>query len=211
MIIAIEGMDASGKATQAKLLAAKLEGVVLSFPDYTTPAGQLILGLLKEDWRGINNREDPPIIAHKKLNAMLLQSLMTINRLEVLPRIQELRTRNTPIVFDRYYASALVYGKIDDLDDAWTALIQAPMPEPDLWFMLDIPAEESARRRPERRDRYEKEPGLMERVRAGYLDLFKLKELSAEGRYRRWSVIDGLGSVEEVHARIWSRVLNPLQ
>ena len=44
MLIAFEGLDQSGKETQARLLAARLVGegrrvTTVSFPDYATPIG----------------------------------------------------------------------------------------------------------------------------------------------------------------------------
>jgi thymidylate kinase len=77
--------------------------------------------------------------------------------------------------------------------------IQAQLPEPDAWFFIDIPAEESVRRRPDRCDYYEKRPGFMERVRRAYRDLFEKKNIEN----RPWFVIDGMGTIDEVHDRIW--------
>jgi thymidylate kinase len=209
MIIAVEGIDASGKNTQTKLLADRLHGEVIAFPDYTTTAGDAILGNLKGEWSArISIGMEPQCLdeqnrlskvreqAESQLNAMVLQSLMTINRIELMPRVGELRMRNKHVVFDRYYGSALVYGGLDGLEEEWIARIQAPLPEPDAWVLIDIPPEESVRRRPERRDRYEKQPGLMGRVRQSYLSLFK-----RQGAH--WHVVDGLGTVEEVHERVW--------
>jgi len=224
MIIALEGMDASGKATHAKKLAEKLNGVVIDFPHYSTKVGHLIEGHLKNWWsteRG--NQADINLMSTSDfdkwletegtLDAMVFQCLQTINRLELLETINNHINNGKTIIFDRYWASALVYGALDGLDTTWIRDIQAPLPEPDLWLFLDIPAEESVRRRPDRRDRYEKKPGFMEKVRQEYLSLFE-KERGAELKRRAaelpmgpgWYIINGLGTLDEVESNIWEAI-----
>jgi len=212
MLIAVEGMDASGKATHTKLLAEKLGGVVIDFPHYSTPVGHLIKSHLLSEWKATPRqemnfgwRQD-----NQHLDPMVFQCLQTINRLEKLGDIYAAIHSGKTVVFDRYWASAVVYGGLDGLDVEWIKKIQAPLPEPDLWLFLDIPPEESLRRRPERRDRYEKQPGLMERVRDSYRKLF-IENGAEDGSVRslrksKWHIIDGMGTKEEVHARIMAVV-----
>lgn len=209
MLIAIEGMDASGKATHAKLLARELDGIVIDFPHYSTPTGKLILGHLKKWWE---TRRDPLVDEFKStehaglelLDPMVFQCLQTVNRLELLPEILKHDNKQQTVIFDRYWASAVVYGTLDGLDEEWIRRIQAPLPDPDLWFFLDIPASESIRRRPERRDRYEQQPGLMPKVRDRYRALFEGEAAKEEnqGVGKSWFIIDGMGTKEEVHERI---------
>lgn len=185
MLIAIEGMDASGKATQSRLLARKLGGAAMAFPNYETEVGQAILANLKGEWS-----------AGDELNALVFQSLFTLNRLEMIDSMKAAMAAG-PLVLDRYYASGIVYGALDGLDARWLERIHQTLPAPDRWVFIDVPPEESERRRPERRDRYEMQPGLMARVRDGYRDLFTA---------RGWAIVDGVGSVDEVHARVWAAV-----
>lgn len=196
MIIAVCGCDASGKATQTKLLAKKLNATRFEFPSYATPAGQAILGNLKGEWAASRLVRDVYGQPDSKLNALVLQSLMTINRFEMLPQILE-AAEHGHVIFDRYYVSALVYGGLDGLDRAWIERIQAPLPEPDLWILLDVPVEEGFRRRPERRDRYEQDREYLERVRGAYQQIFEER-----AHLVNWVVVDGVGTVEEIHARI---------
>lgn len=200
MIIALEGMDASGKNTHAKLLAKKLDGVVISFPDYSTPTGKVIREHLQRKWHCCDIGDN----RSNEFDSMVFQTLMTTNRLELRPAIKAHLVAGRHIVFDRYYASALVYGGLDGLDPAWIQLIQATLPEPDAWVFLDIPPEESVRRRPERRDRYEKQPGLMEKVRVSYLRLFDEKQRAyrVTPGHPPWHVVTAMGEVDEVHQRI---------
>lgn len=213
MIIAIEGGDTMGKATQSKLLAAKLDAVRFTLPFYETPAGQAILANLKEEWsaraalvpianlpyvrrlldaRGLGNPD-------KAINAMVLQSLMMMNRLELMPEIKATLQEGKSIVFDRYTPSAIVYGATDGLDVQWVELINSSMPPADVCILLDGPVSTGFERRPERRDRYEKDHAFLQRVREEYLALFQ----RAPSRLaRRWCVVDAIGTVDEVHERI---------
>jgi dTMP kinase len=213
MIIAFEGGDACGKATQTKLLAERLKAKLFSFPDYSTLTGKLILGHLKKHWvcamtqEGLSAQHPPGPHPLNDLTAATFQALMTVNRLELLPQILEARTRGN-IVFDRYYKSGLVYGKLDFLDPAWIKLIQAPLPEPDVWILLDVPVEEGFRRRPERRDRSEQDRTYLERVRLEYLHEFGYENdvhrygWTSEEYREGYFIVNGTCAVEEVHRAI---------
>lgn len=211
-IIAIEGLDASGKATHSKLLAERLRGTRFSFPNYESPTGKAILGHLKKEWTAVDYYG-----GQADCDALVFQSLQIANRLELVPQILEAATKG-PVVFDRYWASGVVYGSLDGLESNWLEKVQAlPMPPADVQILLDIDVEESFKRRPERRDRYELDREFLEKVRAAYLALFKERRTRAhkfkcERRpctcdVRSWHVVKGTGTVEEVHARIME-VLN---
>lgn len=206
MKVVIEGCDASGKATQTKILADRLSAALFSFPDYTTPTGKVILAHLKEEW--VCRRLSYGEWSKADCDPLVFQSLMTINRFEVAPRILKAVSQGRHVVFDRYYASAIVYGVCDGLDRQWIEQIQAQLPEPDLWLYLDVPPEESVRRRPERRDRYEKQAGLMSRVLEGYRTLFAEKAAFIQGKH--WHIVDGTGTVAEVKERVWQLVQRTL-
>ena len=203
MMIAICGTDAAGKATQTKLLAEAIGGEVVSFPDYTTAIGKLILAHLKDQWQATEVKYG----AHVKADhdALVLQSLFTVNRLELLPRIAALRAAGKPVVLDRYWLSGVVYGTLDGLDQDWLWEIHESLPAPDAWVLIDVDPEESVRRRPERRDRYEKQAGLMAKARAEYLSIFesrKMSWLTGLTAGPQWHIVDGHGTIEEVHARL---------
>lgn len=217
MIICIEGGDASGKATQSKILADRLGCPRFTFPDYETPAGKAILGNLKNEWAGASwHAYSGTHRLDKQTNALVLQSLMATNRLERGAELRE-AARAGHVVLDRYDASAMVYGGLDGLDPAWIAAVNAQLPvRPDLYLLVDVPVDEGFRRRPERRDRYEKDRSYLERVREGYLRLFAERQAARSREMRaysgapplgtpaRWVTIDGLGAVETVAERIWN-------
>jgi thymidylate kinase len=128
---------------------------------------------------------------------------MTVNRYEHYSYLKEWSEKpDGVLVLDRYFGSGIVYGECDGLDRDFLLKIHEALPQPDAWVFVDITAEESVKRRPERRDEYETREGFMDKVRNKYLSLFK--ERSDAGL--PWSVVDGIGSEDEVHNRIWEAV-----
>jgi thymidylate kinase len=134
MIIVLDGADGAGKATQSKILAERLSARLFSFPAYETPTGRLILGHLKKHWEtcylgtGDDGGDEYYPTGH---NAQVFQCLQTVNRLELLPEIQAAAVQGH-VVFDRYSASAMVYGKLDGLDPKWIERINSSLPQPDI-------------------------------------------------------------------------------
>jgi dTMP kinase len=164
MIIAFEGMDASGKATHTKRLAEHLRQgydfrrvTVMAFPVYDSPSGQKILQLLKQPDR------DP----------LVLQALMCVNRYEQYTVLRDFaQDDDSVLILDRYYGSGMVYGLEDGLSRDWLEDVHGALPVPDVWLLLDIPASVSFDRRPERRDAYEGNASFLDRVRDGYTRFF---------------------------------------
>jgi dTMP kinase len=197
--VAIEGIDASGKATQSRMLAARLGAALLSFPDYKTKVGQAIDGNLKNEWSacvpGVTLCDEPT-------NALVIQALMTINRYEAASEIVRLLAAGDRVVLDRYYASGIVYGTADGLDTGWLERIHAFLPEPDAWVFLDVDPAESGSRRPEHRDRYERKRGFQAKCREIYFEIFRARQRQG----RPWYIVDGHGDRDLVHSRICAAI-----
>jgi len=211
MLIVIEGGDAAGKMTQSTRLAECLKGQRFAFPNYDSPTGRLILGHLKKDWacRAVAGE---PIEGDN----LVFQCLQTVNRLEVVSRIKKALDAG-PVVCDRYWQSAVIYGTLDGLDSDWLSAVQRdPMPEADINILIDLPIEEGFKRRPERRDRYEVNREFMERVRAEYLRLwapnapvgyFDANEtFESFNSGKKWFVVNGRYPAERVHEIIFEIV-----
>jgi dTMP kinase len=197
MLIAIEGGDAAGKATQTQLLCAELakRGPVssISFPQYQRPAGQAIKDLLTG--RIVVTAQDDALNAQ----ALLLQSLFVADRYERLPELRA--ARNSPtnhVVLDRYIPSGLVYGQTDNLELSYLLAIHQGLPPADLWIFLDVDPGLVSDRRPVPRDRYERDVSLAPKVRKLYKALFKQQPLPG-----KWIVVDGDRSIEEVHDDVY--------
>ena len=199
VLIVLEGGDQAGKATQARMLADALAraglGVeTLEFPDYATPIGRQIEGLLKgpaEPGGGGGALSPPP----PPQPPQVLHLLLAANRWEALPRIRAALKSGRAVVVDRYYHSNIVYGTAAGLDRRWLEGLDDGLPRPDLVIVLDIPPAESFRRKAAGRDRFESDMGLLKRVRFLYLH-------EAVGDRRHWAAVDASGSREEVHASV---------
>lgn len=159
LLIAFEGLDQSGKQTQAerlrdRLVAAGREVQLLSFPDYRTPIGVEIRQALdgRRDW-----------------DAEVMQLLYIANRYEMRPRIESGLARGATLLCDRYMASSIAYGEAQGLDASWLRDVQRHLPQPDLTLLLDIAPDVSARRKTEDRDKYERDLALLSRVRDSYV------------------------------------------
>ena len=158
MLIAFEGLDQSGKETQARMLAEALEGAGhhierLSFPDYTTPIG-------KEIRQALDGERD--------FAPDTMQLLYVANRLEHRRSIEQWLAGGAIVICDRFRASSVAYGEAQGVDAAWLDEIQRPLPAPGITVLLDIAPESAVRRKAVNRDKYERDLALLARVRTSY-------------------------------------------
>ena len=159
LLIAFEGLDQSGKQTQAELLRDHLRGSgrkvrLLSFPDYGTSIGEEIARALQGE------RDYAPDV---------MQLLYIANRYERRDEIRQWLDGGLILICDRYRASSIAYGEAFGLDPAWLADTQKYLPEADLTVLLDIAPDVAARRKASDRDKYERDLQLLARVRDSYL------------------------------------------
>jgi dTMP kinase len=171
-LIAFEGLDQSGKQTQAErvLAAVREQGHTvhfLSFPAYDTPIGAEIGQALR---------------GGRDYAADVMQLLYVANRYEFRQAIEGWLRDGNVVVCDRYLASSVAYGEAQGLDAAWLRTIQTYLPQPGMTILLDIPPEASLERKRRDRDRYEQDLALLARVRESYL-----RQSSQPG----WLRIDG--------------------
>ena len=157
-LIAFEGLDQSGKQTQAERLVTALKARgrdvnFLSFPDYSTAIGS-------EIGRALHGGRD--------YAADVMQLLYVANRYEFRAAIERWLAAGADVVCDRYLASSVAYGEAFGLDPAWLFDIQRHLPQPDLTVLLDIAPETAVARKREGRDRYERDTALLARVRESY-------------------------------------------
>ncbi len=158
-MIAFEGLDQSGKQTQAERLLEAFRSAghgaeFLTFPAYETAIGTEI------DYALHGQREYQPDT---------LQLLYIANRFEFRPRIDAWLAAGTMVVCDRYLASSIAYGEAQGVDAAWLAAIQQRLPQPSLTLLLDMPPEVSLARKKADRDKFERDMPLLGRVRDSYL------------------------------------------
>lgn len=190
-LIAFEGLDQSGKQTQAERLLAALRrsgrpAQFLSFPDYDTHIGT-------EIGRALRGERD--------YAADVMQLLYIANRYEYRPRVEEWLAAGAVVVCDRYLSSSVAYGEAHGLDAAWLTATQAYLPVPSLTVLLDIAPEASLIRKQRDRDRYEQDLQLLARVRESYL---------YQALQPHWIRIDGAHDKEAVTEAVFTAVRSRL-
>jgi len=157
-LIAFEGLDQSGKQTQAERVRDRVKALgrecrLLSFPDYETPIGLEIAKALHGE---------------RDYAADVMQLMYVANRYEKRGEMTKALEGGTILVCDRYLASSIAYGEAQGLDPAWLRDIQKFLPQPDLTILLDIAPETAVQRKATNRDRYERDLALLSRVRESY-------------------------------------------
>jgi len=182
-LIAFEGLDQSGKQTQAETLFEALTAAghaceLLSFPDYDTAIGT-------ELHRALHGERD--------YDADVMQLLYVANRYETRSRIASWLAAGRIILCDRYLASSIAYGEAQGLDAGWLADIQRFLPQPDLTILLDITPDVAVSRKAAGRDRYERDLDLLTRVRTSYL---------AQAARSNWLLVPGDRSKEDVQTAV---------
>jgi dTMP kinase len=190
-LIAFEGLDQSGKQTQAERLLAALrergrETHFLSFPDYSTRIGAEIGGALRGE---------------HDYAADVMQLLYVANRYEYRRSMEHWLNGDAVIVCDRYLASSIAYGEAQGLDAGWLAVLQKYLPQPSLTLLLDIAPEASLARKQRDRDRYERDLQLLARVRDSYL---------RQASHPQWLRIDGGQDKDHVTSDVFNAVSSRL-
>lgn len=193
-LIAFEGLDQSGKQTQAELLRDRLvqqgrDARLVSFPDYATAIGGEIARALSGE------REYGPDV---------MQLLYVANRYERQHELRRWLADGLILVSDRYAASSVAYGEAFGLDAQWLIDMQRFLPAADVTIMLDIAPETAVQRKSIDRDRYERDLALQGRVRESYQ-----RQAASEA----WVVLNGersKGDIADevfiaVSSRLWPR------
>ena len=183
MIVTFEGGDQAGKKTQSALLAKRLKSLkiktkLFSFPDYSTPIGKEINKYLH------GKRKFPPQTIH---------TLLAANRWEKVDEIKKAQEKNSVVIMNRYAEANLVYGLANGLKLSWLEGGDAGLPKSDLVIVLDVPQNESFKRKKQNRDKFEKNAKFSQTISRTYRKLAKKK---------RWKIIDATQSKDDVHQDI---------
>jgi dTMP kinase len=186
LLVALEGLDQSGKQTQAEMLRDRLVAAgrlvrLLHFPAYETHIGSEL---------------DKALQGIRDYSPDVMQLLYVANRYEWKPQMEWELSRGTVLICDRYVASSIAYGEAQGLDPAWLVDVQKHLPQPDITFLLDMDPAVSATRKTVDRDKYERDLSLLARVRASY------QKQAAAG----WVTLDATRDRESVAADVWAAV-----
>lgn len=215
LLIGFDGVDCSGKQTQAKHLAQRLRYmgyVVKEFqtPDYSTPSGQQLKLRLQGklgDWANTSWTEKMRYFAENRAE----------HREEVLHALKH----GEMVIYDRYVPSSLAFIAIEALgaqadelfrQDVYRAVKREEyeknnMPEEDVSIFLDVPPRISAALLEKRKqlrqdaDEYTDHLGVQERLYNEY----DLMMNDAPGRFLRIKCVEGtqLLPIDAVSELIW--------
>ncbi len=130
--ICIEGLDASGKTTQARILVSELQKRGFN-AEYTTEPSQGEIGLFIRTYVLQRRKRVPPVVE------ALLFAVDRLDHVEntIKPALEEGKI----IVSDRYVYSSLAYQGAARLDLNWIEEINRLTVVPDLAIYLDVPPE----------------------------------------------------------------------
>ncbi|HMD13474.1 MAG TPA: dTMP kinase [Bacteroidota bacterium] len=203
MFITFEGIDYSGKSTQAKLLVDVLrqqryETVLLREPG-GTPVSEKVRELVL-DKKHLELTQRTELLLFSAARSQLVSEI-----------IRPALDAGTIVVCDRFYDSTTAYqgyGRgIDLADVASLNTIATAGLVPDLSIFVDVTVDEIIRRQHVANvpvDRMESAGReFFERVRAGYHAIAKAEPL-------RWHIVDGIRSVDVIHKEIVSVVQSRL-
>ncbi len=191
MLIVFEGLDQSGKQTQAELLRDRLKAEgrkarLVSFPDYGTSIGEEIARALQGE---------------REYGADVMQLLYVANRYERKPDLRRWLDGGLILVCDRYTASSIAYGEAQGLDARWLVEMQKFLPVPALTIMLDIAPATAVKRKAVDRDRYERDLAMQERVRESY---------RRQADEQAWVVLDGERAKDAIAEDVFNEVARRL-
>lgn len=130
VFICIEGLDGSGKTTQAKILAKKINNAI-----YTTePSKGLIGNYIRKSY----------LYSKKRLSPFVEALLFAADRIEHLEsEIIPALNAGTTVICDRYVFSSLAYQGASGISLDWIKTINKAILYPDLAIFIDVEPEKS--------------------------------------------------------------------
>lgn len=195
MFITFEGIDYSGKSTQAKLLYEYFKSKKIKSIFVREPGGTLISEKIRE------------ILLHRKHLEMLPITeffLFSASRAQLVNEVIKPNLKNIVVVIcDRYYDSSTAYqgfgGKLDVKKINGVNDFAASYLEPDITFLLNITpgiAFRRAKKQGKKKDRMESKDRLFySRVYEGFKTI-------ANKNKNRIVLINGRKSVKNIHQEI---------
>ncbi len=204
MFITFEGIDYSGKSTQAKLLVEKL-----------TSSGKDVLFLREPGGTELSEKIRSILLdkAHIEMSPVAELLLFSAARSQLVRQvIIPALAQKKIVVCDRFYDSTTAYqgyGRgIDPGDIASITRVAIAGTVPNVTFVIDVSVKEVTHRREQSgisADRMESAGAhFFENVRKGFLAI-------AQNEPNRVKVIDGTRNIEKIQKEIWNIVQQHLK
>lgn len=136
-LIVFEGIDGSGKSTQVNLLAEALKNKGISVWTTCEPTKVRPYGCAVRSAASAGQR-----LPQEQEIAYLLADRLEHVTFDIIPMLE----KGHWVITDRYYMSMVAYQG-DKVSPRKLAMMnEAFCPKPDVWFLLDMPAEEALKR-----------------------------------------------------------------
>ncbi|XP_047023873.1 thymidylate kinase [Helicoverpa zea] len=186
-LIVIEGVDRTGKSTQARTLVENLKNKNIhaeytNFPARNTDVGKIINNYLQ---------------MKNDLSDEVIHLLFSANRWERAKNIIKKLEAGTTIIVDRYCYSGVAFSAAKGLDFNWCKSPDVGLPKPDKVFFLTMPVDSIKQRNGFGNERYEV-LNFQKKVSETYQ---KLKE-------DNWEVLDANRSIESIQEDLLQQSLN---
>jgi len=190
-LITFEGIDYSGKTTQAKRLFNYLKRKGYKILLLREPGGEKVSEKIRQVLLSSRNTGMNPLTELLLYEAARAQLVSRV----ILPALRQGKL----VICDRFYDSTLAYqgyGRSLDIKMIeYLNRVSVSGLKPDLTLLIDIPLNffsKRMRRNNKKKDRIEKEKmDFYKRVRKGYLKIARKEK-------KRFKVIDGSGEIEAV-------------
>ena len=194
LLFVFEGVEGSGKTTQTQILCDKLESVnqraITTREPGGTTSGELIRNIIldQEDLTPMSE-----LYLFNAARSLLIEQL-------VIPQLRE----EIHVIMDRFIYSTMAYqsyGREIPLQTVKTINeIASHQVVPDVIVLLDIPPQKALSRRPDPRDRFEREAlDFHTKIRDGYLAM-------AQENPRDWIVIDADLKPDQIAEIVWGKI-----
>ena len=194
LLIVFEGVEGSGKTTQTQILCDKLESVnqraITTREPGGTTSGELIRNIIldQEDLTPMSE-----LYLFNAARSLLIEQL-------VIPQLRE----EIHVIMDRFIYSTMAYqsyGREIPLQTVKTINeIASHQVVPDVILLLDIPPQKALSRRPDPRDRFEREAlDFHTKIRDGYLAM-------AQENPQDWIVIDADLKPDQIAEIVWGKI-----
>ena len=194
-LIVFEGVDASGKSTQIKLLENKFTENDILFSTFREPGGNPLSEKIREILL------DKSIEMSNESELMLFLASRAENTKSGILRELD---KDKFVICDRYSDSTLAYqGFGKGIDKEFINLCNSYVTKgtvPAITIILDIERNKSKARDNTEKDRMEDNSDIFFKdVSAGYREISKRSP-------DRYFLIDGTLSIDEIHQKIWNKV-----
>jgi len=217
-LIVIEGLDGSGKATQAKQLAEGLAGQghavrQVSFPDYDSPSSALVRMYLAGEFG------DRP----SDVNAYAASTFYAVDRYASYMKRWRQDYAQGVVIADRYTTSNAIHQCSKLAQGEWDGFLRwlfdfeyqkMGIPQPDLVVYLRVDPEVSQTLMLSRYDGHEERRDIHEKD----LDYLRRCQHAADycARHLGWTVVEcceggGMRPIESIQAEIMSRVASAME